>query len=265
LSLADIDQLEQSVRVRKSHTGGTLRCPSLESTEKSWKNERAAQCAGYTVFYDFDQQHQLWGQNLRLKLQDVYANEAQYMVIFLSKEYPEKDWPFLSLKSEKGQRPSGLPNTLLPIVVDDVSVVGLSKDVGYLDLRRMSVREIAGRADQENREHQTADGYAAHLPRAFSASAISSTASFPTPWRWPLPHRRLAHASLFRAVRIGPVDSCQLGEFVQRKPLLLPVLLHDLGEGGRHVTIHFSHSALVRSHGAGCTLDYSLDPLGKTL
>ena len=32
---------------------------------------------------------------------------------------------------------------LLPVVVDDVAVVGISKDVGHVDLRRMTVREAA--------------------------------------------------------------------------------------------------------------------------
>lgn len=42
----------------------------------------AMNAAGYTTFYDFDEQHKLWGENLRRKLGDVYAHDAQFMVVF---------------------------------------------------------------------------------------------------------------------------------------------------------------------------------------
>lgn len=98
---------------------------------------------GYSVFYDFDEQHKLWGENLRRKLSDVYAHEAQYMVVFLSKSYPEKDWTNFELDVGRDARTKRTSTYLLPLVVDDVHIVGLSKDVGYVDLRRHSVTEAA--------------------------------------------------------------------------------------------------------------------------
>jgi len=41
---------------------------------------------------------------LREKLGDVYANEAEFMVIFLSEKYPEKDWPSFEFDVGKAAR-----------------------------------------------------------------------------------------------------------------------------------------------------------------
>ena len=64
------------------------------------------------------------------------------MVVFLSKEYPEKDWPSFEIEIGKEARGKRTSEYLLPIRVDDVHIVGLSSDVGYMDLRRHSVEEI---------------------------------------------------------------------------------------------------------------------------
>lgn len=99
--------------------------------------------AGYTVFYDFDVQHQLWGADLRLKLADVYANEAQYMIVFLSKHYPEKDWTNFELEIGKEARGKRTDVYLLPVLMDDVHIVGISQNVGRIDLRRCTVGDLA--------------------------------------------------------------------------------------------------------------------------
>jgi hypothetical protein len=70
---------------------------------------------GLEVFYDFDQQAQLWGQDLRKRLAEVYANEALYMVIFLSETYPERDWPNFEFAVGKDVEKSALPNTCFPL------------------------------------------------------------------------------------------------------------------------------------------------------
>lgn len=143
LTLADLTEIERSVRVRKTRFpwdvavsfAGENR-PIVEDF-KSCLNSQ-----GYTAYYDFDEQHRLWGENLRRKLSDVYAHDAEYMVIFLSKHYPEKDWTSFEFEVGKEARSKRTATYLLPLIVDDVHVVGLSKDVGYLDLRRMSIEEV---------------------------------------------------------------------------------------------------------------------------
>jgi hypothetical protein len=146
LSLIDIEELEKAVRVRKTTFPWDV-AVSFSGTQRATV-ERLRDLlneAGYTCFYDFDQQHILWGQNLRTKLADVYANEAEYMVVLLSKDYPEKDWPAFELDVGKNARRKRTKEYLLPIKVDDVVVVGLSSDIGYMDLRSNSIDEIASK------------------------------------------------------------------------------------------------------------------------
>ena len=99
--------------------------------------------SGYTLFYDFDVQHQLWGIDLRAKFADVYANDAQYILVFLSKHYPEKNWTNFEFEDGKDARTKRTATYLLPVVIDDVTVVGLSSNVGHIDLRRCGVEELA--------------------------------------------------------------------------------------------------------------------------
>lgn len=98
---------------------------------------------GLSVFYDFDQQAQLWGQDLRSRLADVYANEAQYMVIFVSKDYPERDWTDFELAIGKVAESKRTQEYLLPVLVDDTKVIGIHSSVGYIDLRLTTVARVA--------------------------------------------------------------------------------------------------------------------------
>ncbi len=144
LSLTDFDQLEKAVKVRKTRYPWDVALSFAgQHREKVEKLREILNARGYTVFYDFDEQHHLWGKNLREKLKDVYTNEAQFMVIFLSQEYPEKDWPSFEFEIGKEARSKRTNDYLLALRIDDVHVVGLSTDVGYLDLRQRSIDEVA--------------------------------------------------------------------------------------------------------------------------
>lgn len=144
LSLANIDEIGQSIRLRRSGYPWDV-AVSFAGEDRTIVEQLKAILneAGYTVFYDFDVQHQLWGTDLRVKLADVYANDAQYMVIFLSSHYPEKDWTNFEFEIGKEARAKRTATYLLPVIIDDVSVVGLSQNVGHIDLRRCSVEQLA--------------------------------------------------------------------------------------------------------------------------
>jgi hypothetical protein len=144
LSLIDLDQLEKAVKVRKTRFPWDVALSFAgEQRTVVERFRELLNAKGYTVFYDFDQQHQLWGQNLRVKLADVYANDAQFMVVFLAKEYPEKDWPTFEMEIGKEARGKRTSEYLLPIRVDDVHIVGLPEEVAYMDLRSLSLESIA--------------------------------------------------------------------------------------------------------------------------
>lgn len=100
---------------------------------------------GLEVFYDFDQQAVLWGKDLRRELARVYGQDAQYMVVCLSNQYPEKDWPQFELEVGKGASAKRTDDYLLPLVVGDhrPSIVGLPDTVGHISLRDHSIDEVA--------------------------------------------------------------------------------------------------------------------------
>lgn len=144
LSLANIDEIGQSIRLRRSGYPWDVAVSFAGEDRKTVEIlKNILNEAGYTVFYDFDVQHQLWGTDLRVKLADVYANDAQYMVIFLSNHYPEKDWTNFEFEIGKEAKTKRTATYLLPVIIDNVSMVGMSQNVGHIDLRRCSVEQLA--------------------------------------------------------------------------------------------------------------------------
>ncbi len=144
LTLMDLDELAKQVTVRSEtypYDVAISFAGEQRPLAKQLRDELVIK--GYNVFYDFDEQHLLWGQNLREKLADVYSHDAFYMVVLLSKSYPEKDWPAFELEIGRAAKRDRASDYLLPIIVDDVAVVGLSGDVGHMDLRKRPIQEIA--------------------------------------------------------------------------------------------------------------------------
>ncbi len=144
LSLIDMDEVGRAIRLRRTGYPWDV-AVSFAGEDRTIVEELKdiLNQSGYTVFYDFDLQHKLWGTDLRLKLADVYANDAQYMLIFLSKHYPEKDWTNFEFEVGKEARGKRTDVYLLPVILDDVRVVGLSANIGHIDLRRQSVNDLA--------------------------------------------------------------------------------------------------------------------------
>ena len=144
LSLTNLEEIGQSIRLRRSGYPWDVAVSFAgEDREVVERLKNLMNDAGYTVFYDFDVQHQLWGIDLRAKLADVYANDAQYMVVFLSEHYPEKNWTNFEFEIGKDARSKRTATYLLPVIIDEVHVVGLSSNVGHIDLRRCSVDQLA--------------------------------------------------------------------------------------------------------------------------
>ena len=144
LTLADLSEIERSVRVRRTRFPWDVAVSFAgENRDVVERFRELLNDAGYTVFYDFDEQHKLWGENLRRKLSDVYAHDAQYMVVFLSQDYPEKNWTQFELEVGREAKSRRTQTYLLPVIVDNVQVVGLSSDLGHVDLRHVTIEAAA--------------------------------------------------------------------------------------------------------------------------
>lgn len=144
LNLFDIDEVRRKVHIRRSDfTFDAAFSFAGEVRDRVLQVVRAAEALGLQVFYDFDQQGLLWGKDLRKILTDIYSDEALFMLIFLSNDYPEKDWPSFELEIGKRAAHKRTQEYLLPVLVDDVIVVGLRDTVGHLNLNTMPAQYIA--------------------------------------------------------------------------------------------------------------------------
>lgn len=145
MNLVAVDEIKSRIHIRSDdeHSWDVAVSFAGEIRELVKEFVRALEERGVSVFYDFDQQAQLWGKDLRQTLANVYANEARYMVVFLSEAYPEKDWTDFELAVGKAAAGKRTDEYLLPIVVDNVNVIGIHKSVGYIDIRKHGVNNAA--------------------------------------------------------------------------------------------------------------------------
>lgn len=144
LNLLNIEDVKSKIHLRSDEYpydvalsfAGNIR-PVVEELVRSFQNR------GLSVFYDFDQQALLWGQDLRVRLSEVYANEALFMLVFLSHAYPERDWTDFELAIGKEAATKRTEEYLLPILVDDVKIVGIKETISRINLRDRTPDQVA--------------------------------------------------------------------------------------------------------------------------
>ena len=98
---------------------------------------------GLKVFYDKYEQVGLWGKDLYDKLDEVYRTKAMCCVIFISIHYAEKVWTNHERKSAQARALKENIEYILPVRLDDTEIPGIPPTIGYLDLRSMTVAELA--------------------------------------------------------------------------------------------------------------------------
>ena len=97
--------------------------------------------AGVSVFYD--EYVDLWGKNLYTHLSDVYQNRARFCVVIISKNYSLKLWTRRELEAAQARAFRENREYVLPLRLDDTPIVGIEDTIAYLDLRKVSHREVA--------------------------------------------------------------------------------------------------------------------------
>jgi len=101
--------------------------------------------AEVNVFYDNFYAEDLWGQDLAIKLRDVYHKASQFCIMIISQHYIDKMWPnherqqaIERMIQEKGNI------YVLPVRLDgfDGEVPGLSDTIGYLSLKSSEPQKL---------------------------------------------------------------------------------------------------------------------------
>ena len=89
--------------------------------------------AGYLVFFDEFQEAELWGEDLSVKLKQVYKEQARFCVMFISEHYARKPWTNHERQAALSRAFNERRAYILPIRIDDTELPGFSDLVGYVD------------------------------------------------------------------------------------------------------------------------------------
>jgi len=101
---------------------------------------------GHRVFYDEDRRAHLWGRD-SAEFERIYSTASRYVIPLISADYKQKpwtQWEFATARREAERRTGPF---LLPVRLDDSRLFGLKEDTGYLDIRSLSIKEIASDFD----------------------------------------------------------------------------------------------------------------------
>ena len=102
------------------------------------------QYRGLRVFYDENEEDQLWGKNLLDYLSELYLKRCRYCIIFASAEYAAKMWPNVERQSAQARGIATAGEYILFVRFDDTEIPGLLRTIYYLDARKKSPEQIAG-------------------------------------------------------------------------------------------------------------------------
>ncbi len=95
------------------------------------------------VFYDFYEKSNLVGENLPNLLEKIFKERARYCVIFISKYYLKSKWTQLELKCAQARAISEKYDYVIPVLLDNTEISGISSAIGFLDGRKENLRQIA--------------------------------------------------------------------------------------------------------------------------
>jgi hypothetical protein len=95
------------------------------------------------VFYDYDYQAQLARPNLDTLLQDIYRNKSGLIVVFLCKEYAQKQWCGLEWRAIRDIIKSKEDDRVMFVRFDNASIDGVFSIDGYIDGNNFSAKDVA--------------------------------------------------------------------------------------------------------------------------
>lgn len=95
------------------------------------------------VFYDRDEEADLWGQDIYQGFQKVYGQDCRFFIPFVSANYIAKRWPRHELKQAQARDFKSNVEYILPLRLDDTELPGINDTTAYIDLRNRSIEDVA--------------------------------------------------------------------------------------------------------------------------
>ncbi len=95
------------------------------------------------VFYDKFEEAELWGKDLGIHFEFVYARSAKYCIPFISENYKNKLWTNYEIRNAISRAVETKEDYILPARFDDTKIDGLRTSIGYIDLRKYNPEDFA--------------------------------------------------------------------------------------------------------------------------
>jgi len=114
-----------------------------EDREYALKLATILEKSSIKVFYDEFEQAKLWGKNLYDYLSEIYSKESKYCIMFLSKYYAAKAWTTHERQNAQERAFRENKEYILPIKIDDTEIPGITSTIGYIDVRKVKIEDIA--------------------------------------------------------------------------------------------------------------------------
>lgn len=94
------------------------------------------------VFYDVFEKSNLWGKKLSTHFKKTYGEKSCFVLVFVSKEYSLKDWTNFEFDIARDEANVRKTEFILPVRLDNTPLLGLHKDIAYLDLNTEGIEGI---------------------------------------------------------------------------------------------------------------------------
>jgi internalin A len=98
---------------------------------------------GVNVFYDRDEEVEMWGKFGIEAFDEIYRKLSKYVVMFISKSYAEKMWTNVERQAALSRAIREKKEYILPARFDDTELIGLSPDIIDVNLSKKSPEEFA--------------------------------------------------------------------------------------------------------------------------
>ena len=142
----------------------------------------ALEAENVKVFYDEFNSADLWGEDLSIKLREIYFTDSRYCIMILSDYYVDKMWPTLERRNAIERLINELDGAyILPVRLDGFSgdVPGLPNTIAYISARSTEPEKVADTFLQKIRKKKQDEGqklnksdlskpYMPRLKRSFS-------------------------------------------------------------------------------------------------
>lgn len=98
---------------------------------------------GLIVFYAPFQKRHLWGKKLSTEFKKSFGESSRFVLILISHHYAVKDWTDFEFSIAKDEGRKREREFILPLKLDETKLVGLHRDISYLDFKKEGLDGIA--------------------------------------------------------------------------------------------------------------------------